>query len=334
MQNYRISVVIPTTGRRQALLRRAITSAFVDDHYLFIDLIVVVNGLEASEFSLPEGFLLPSNASIKVVRTSRANVSHARNLGIENATGEWLRFLDDDDFLVPDAAKIQYLELIETSCELSTYAGATQDENGHTFQIISPQASRGYACAVLGPKCPALTFASVYALKKVRGVRWNEDWSTTEDEDWMRRILLAKITRWITSDCVVGVWYQHSNIRLSNPMPNNTLYLNRASSIISAVTTLDQDRRLGKDEASAAAQGLWSAIHGGFYFSPIYWSRVAGVARSLDTTSRPNGRLFLALPWLHPLIIEWLFFPKRVLNHFCRLSKGWIAGFDFVRRIP
>ncbi len=330
----KISIVIPTTGKRKELLRRAIASAFVDDESLFTEIIVVANGPDSKSFRLPDGISPPKNSYIQTVRTSIANVSHARNLGIEAATGQWLRFLDDDDFLLPDTAKQQYLEAISSSCDISTYAGAIQDEHGHTFQTICPDRSQGYAHAVLGPNCPALTFSSVYRMDKVRHLRWNEAWTATEDEDWMRRILQSFTPEWVVNNDVTGIWYQHAQSRLSKPIPANKYYTNRAASIIESIETLNNQNRLEEIQKKAAANGLWSAIHGGFFFSPIYWSRISIRARKLDEFSKPKDRIFSILPWVHPLIIEWIFLPKRLINHTVRMVKGKFFGFGIVRKIP
>lgn len=333
MEAHKISIAIPTAGRRQGLLQRAITSAFIGDESIFTEIIVVANGSAAEHFSLPKGILPPDNASIRVIRTGEGNVSHARNLAIAAATGQWLRFLDDDDFLIPEAARRQYLEAVQLSCDVSTYAGAIQDSDGHTFQIIRPDGAKGYACAVLGPSCPALTFASVYRTEKICGLSWNENWSAAEDEDWMRRILQSGSPKWIFGDEVVGVWYQHPLSRLSRPLSFNALYLNRALSIFETVEVLKKQCRLGRIEKESAAEGLWSAVHGGFSFSPFHWSRVGLLARRMDSSSRPKDKIFSLFSWVHPLIIEWIFLPKRVVNHAVRVVKGKYSGFGAVRKI-
>lgn len=333
MKKHTISIVIPTTGKRQDLLRRAIDSAFIEEKSIFTEIITVANGVEAESFCLPEIKNIPSNASIHIKKTLVGSVSHARNIGIDSATGQWLRFLDDDDFLLPDAAKRQYLELISSEYDISTYAGAIRDESGRTFQTICPDGSQGYGYAVLSPNCPALTFSSVYRLEKIRHLRWNEAWFATEDEDWMRRILQSFTPNWITSDEVVGVWYQHHKDRLSRPIPFNTYYVNRAESILTTIKILVEQKRFNDIQKKSAANGLWSAIHGGFYLSPIHWSKLSIIARRLDKSSRPKDKIFTSLPWVHPLIIEWLFLPKRIINHAYRVIYGRLAGFNIIRKI-
>lgn len=328
-----ISIIIPTMGVRQELLARSINSTRVESNKLLIELVLVVNGTNSANFKLPNGIELRENQYLKVIRTNRSCVSLARNIGIENACGDFIRFLDDDDFLIPQVAEKQYLDLIKSSADISTYAGQTQDELGFIFQTIIPDGSNGYACAVLGEKCPALTFASVYRSCFIESVRWNEEWSTTEDEDWMRRILQKSHPKWIFSNSVVGFWYQHQEARLSKPLPINSYYANRAISIIETIKKLKYDNRLGNNEKKAAAQGLWSAIHGGFYFSPIFWTKISKIALDLDKDSRPQIYLFRKLDFFHPLLIEWAMLPKRLLNHTARVIKEKLYGLDYVRKI-
>jgi hypothetical protein len=202
------------------------------------------------------------------------------------------------------------------------------------YQTIAPQASTDYGCAVLGPNCPALTFATVYRTDLVRDVRWNEDFGHTEDEDWMRRVLMVKDPGWITSERVVGVWYQHRHPRLSKSLPVHDLYGNRASSILNVIRLLESGGRLSAERREAAANGLWSAIHGGFYFSPMYWTRVARRAGDLDPRARPADPIFSILPdGFPPIVVEWLVLPKRWFNQAKRVVMGSLFGWNNVRRI-
>src|SRR3546814_8284092 len=74
---------------------------------------------------------------IKVIRTETANVSLARNMGIVAAKGNMIRFLDDDDFLIPEIAHQQCMELWLSNADLSTYAGRIEDEFGRSEEQTS-----------------------------------------------------------------------------------------------------------------------------------------------------------------------------------------------------
>ncbi len=51
--------------------------------------------------------LVSKNGNIKVFHLKNAGVSNARNVGIQNSTGEWITFVDSDDFITND-----YLETL------------------------------------------------------------------------------------------------------------------------------------------------------------------------------------------------------------------------------
>ena len=91
------STIIPTVGRRT--LARAVTSVlsqtFVEDEFE----VIVVND---SGRSLPMEEW-QSSQRVRVVTTSRRERSVARNIGAAIAKGKYLHFLDDDDWLLPDA---------------------------------------------------------------------------------------------------------------------------------------------------------------------------------------------------------------------------------------
>ena len=92
MITHKISVVIPTTGRdslKQAL-ESCISQSYADFEILIIDDSFLQN-------------IVIFNPRVKVLYTGGSKgVSEARNLGIQNATGVYIAFLDDDDIWFRD----------------------------------------------------------------------------------------------------------------------------------------------------------------------------------------------------------------------------------------
>ena len=93
------STIIPTVNRPS--LERAVKSALEQDLDLDLYEIIVVND---SGTPLPEVDWLNS-PRIKVVNTNRVERCVARNVGASLASGKYLHFLDDDDYLVPGGLK-------------------------------------------------------------------------------------------------------------------------------------------------------------------------------------------------------------------------------------
>ena len=92
-----ISVVIPTSNRPH-YLPRAVDSALTGMDAGDVEVVVIPNGPDQSWRKA----LLPfkKNPAVRVVRIPDSNANIARNAGLAAARGEYVRFLDDDDYLI------------------------------------------------------------------------------------------------------------------------------------------------------------------------------------------------------------------------------------------
>jgi glycosyltransferase involved in cell wall biosynthesis len=96
-----ISVIIPA-HHREALLLRAVRSV-LSQSYTNFELIVVDDGQ-----TLSQEFLIQDELKMAtVLRQGHQGVAQARNNGIENSQGEWIAFLDSDDYWLPEKLQTQ-----------------------------------------------------------------------------------------------------------------------------------------------------------------------------------------------------------------------------------
>lgn len=110
-----ISVVIPTHNRAD-LLPRAIKSVQAQT-WTDLEIVVVSDGSEDDTKSVVEA-LAKDDARIKFIEYFPAKGGNvARNTGIENASGEYVAFLDDDDEFMPDKLEKQ-LAVMESDPEI------------------------------------------------------------------------------------------------------------------------------------------------------------------------------------------------------------------------
>ena len=86
-----ISVIIPTYNRKH-LISRAIKSV-INQSLKPFEIIVVDDGSTDGTYEFINQFF----PEIRVIRQSNNGVSSARNLGLKNAKGNWIAFLDSDD---------------------------------------------------------------------------------------------------------------------------------------------------------------------------------------------------------------------------------------------
>ncbi len=105
MNSELVSVIIPTFNRAQ-FLERAISSV-IDQTYPFIEIIIVDDGSTDETPSLVRSI----DWDLHYVATPHRGVSAARNRGIGEARGEWIAFLDSDDYWLCDKIEKQMLYL-------------------------------------------------------------------------------------------------------------------------------------------------------------------------------------------------------------------------------
>ena len=92
----KISVIIPTYNRKKTLAR-AIQSVINQSFSPFEILIIDDGSNDGTEEWVKENF-----QNIKYIYQNNHGVSSARNVGIENAYGDWVAFLDSDDEWIPN----------------------------------------------------------------------------------------------------------------------------------------------------------------------------------------------------------------------------------------
>lgn len=95
-----VSVVVPVHNASRTL-RRCVNSLLLQT-LKNIEVILVENGSNDDSAVLCER-LVRGDRRIKVFSTERSGVSLARNIGIRSAMGEYLSFVDADDWLSPSA---------------------------------------------------------------------------------------------------------------------------------------------------------------------------------------------------------------------------------------
>ena len=115
----KVSVIIPTYHRSQ-YIKRAVNSV-INQTYKNLEIIIVNDNPPDSNDSQYINFeILDLDKRIKIVNTQGGiGGGAARNIGVKNASGEFLAFLDDDDIYLPEKIEKQLEFMFKTGYEMS-----------------------------------------------------------------------------------------------------------------------------------------------------------------------------------------------------------------------
>lgn len=127
----RVSVIIPTYNRSK-LLANAIDSV-LDQTFDDLEIIVVDDGSTDETSEVVKGY--GDKVNYKYLENKGMGGSYARNRGIEAASGEYIAFLDSDDFWLPEKLEKQMALLIERP-DLSWAYCDSEAIDGSSGQLI------------------------------------------------------------------------------------------------------------------------------------------------------------------------------------------------------
>jgi glycosyltransferase involved in cell wall biosynthesis len=127
---------------------------------------------------------------VKYVYQENRGLPAARNTGIEKSTGEFLVFLDADDWLLPQAISVNIGLLLERP-ELAFVAGAHQFyiEKDNLFQPVVKESREDYYCRLLEGNFIGMHAAVMYRNWVFREFLFDTSLKTCEDYDLYLRIV-------------------------------------------------------------------------------------------------------------------------------------------------
>jgi glycosyltransferase involved in cell wall biosynthesis len=114
--------VIMLTYNREALVPRAIESILKQTYRAF-EYIIVDNGSADRSGQIADEYAARDNR-IRVIHRQRGNIGAGRNTGLDAAKGEYITFIDDDDWAEPDFLEFLLNLLEETKADVSICGAA------------------------------------------------------------------------------------------------------------------------------------------------------------------------------------------------------------------
>jgi len=120
-----LSVIIPVFNTERFLSRcieSVLNQSFTDFELLLID-----DGSKDGSGLICDSFAEKDNR-VRVFHKKNGGVSSARNLGLDNAKGKWVTFVDSDDWIEQDYFLIPFVEDIDLYVQNMVFADGKQEE--------------------------------------------------------------------------------------------------------------------------------------------------------------------------------------------------------------
>lgn len=129
-----ISIIIPAYNAKTTL-ERCVESA-LRQTYRNIEIIIVDDGSTDGTSSLADR-ISKTSPRVKVVHQDNQGLSCARNTGLNNSSGDFIFFLDSDDYIEDEEIEILYAEMEKRNTELVVGGLVYESPKGDRYKKIN-----------------------------------------------------------------------------------------------------------------------------------------------------------------------------------------------------
>ena len=189
MDNYKVSVIVPVYNAEEYI--GATLDSIINQDFNSYEAIVIDDGSTDSSPEIINEKLVKSIVDYKIICQENSGVSSARNRGIEEAIGEYLVFIDADDYVTGNHLSELYNG--ETDCSMGQFFKKENDKltAPHHFQVESMTCDE-FIKKELRMEMPFNFWQLMYksSLINENNIRFNPELIYGEDIDFALRALL------------------------------------------------------------------------------------------------------------------------------------------------
>ena len=284
-----VSVIIPTYGRSD-LIKRSIESV-LNQTYSNIELIVVDDNGEGTPDQLLTKEQIKEYSSINyIVHKNNQNGAIARNTGIEASKGDYICFLDDDDYFMPEKIELQMKRISGTNYGACLCSHIKHDEEANKETQTIVKLSENYLDDLLYYKVDACSGSTLLIKKNIckQVGGFNPNLHRRQDYNFLFKV--AVVTEIVSIDyfgCVIRKHFNMGILTNYKIMKENYLYFyNELKKTISSLPKKTQKKYL-----QASNYGFMKeCLHCKFFIHSIIWFYKSGCI--LKTFSKMLGDFF------------------------------------------
>lgn len=113
----KLSIIIPVYNSENFLDK--CLASIVNQNYKNIEIILINDGSKDNSKKIINKYLKANKQIIKYIEQENSGQAHARNRGLEIATGDLITFVDSDDYVLPEIYQEMIKALTETDADIA-----------------------------------------------------------------------------------------------------------------------------------------------------------------------------------------------------------------------
>ena len=164
-----ISIIVPVYNLEKLICK--CVESLLAQTYKNIEIILVNDGSKDTSPAICDKYAAADNR-VKVIHKANAGVSEARNSGLDAMNGEYVTFIDGDDFVTEDLIECLYKVTADNNADISTCAHFRLEFDG-TIKYVNPMDTETEATIInngenavadmfYGKSCSASSWGKLY----------------------------------------------------------------------------------------------------------------------------------------------------------------------------
>ncbi|WP_374440806.1 glycosyltransferase family 2 protein [Epilithonimonas sp.] len=227
MNNHPLISVIILCYNAERTLERCLAS-IVHQSYDNLEIILVDDGSTDNSSVIYEGFR-DKDSRIKIFKQDNSGVSKARNIGVKASAGDYVCFVDSDDWVEPDYCSELYQLLTEEKADIAIIEASYEDENGNVvfYKPISQETvmdgQRALSLLLEDEVIQSHPWGKLYKTLFFKNVNFPENLKCFEDYSTLFKIF-DQATKVVRSNKKLYHYIQHADSLSHNLSPTTAYY--------------------------------------------------------------------------------------------------------------
>ena len=237
----KISVIVPVYNTEKYLHRcidSILAQTFTDFELLLID-----DGSKDNSGAICDEYAA-KDSRVRVFHKENGGVSSARNMGLDNAQGEWITFVDSDDVLYESALSVLYTN--KQDAEIIT--ASIEDENRvWSQQILGTLTPQEYELGIIEGSVYGYPVATLYHRSVLKQPRTIIPSDIPIGEDVLFKLDLAKYIKKAVNIEDVIYWYRSNDLSVMHRKIRSVQYYKRYFELRDSISKMKSSRSIEND---------------------------------------------------------------------------------------